>query len=141
MLSKEPHKTTDVKKENPVQNKEASCLKVSGLADPNVNEQTEAHDYDAFTGTVALTSDLSVNLQDLDFKVNSMMEKTTGKNIGQPLYRCRVCGKEARNGNLKIHIEANHLEGISIPCSLCQHNSRSRHGLGKHKMKYHGNET
>ena len=137
---KETHKTTAVKKEKPVQNKEANVFKSSGCANLNVNEETEVHEYDTFTGTVALTSNLSVDLQDLDVKVNSMMEKTLGKNIhGQPLYKCTLCGKEAKNGNLKIHIESNHLEGIFIPCNLCQHNSRSRGGLVQHKIKCHKN--
>ena len=142
MSKEKANKTTDVKKENPVKNKESGVLKSSGCADPNVKEQTMYLENYTFPGTIAMTSDFSVHLQDLDVKVNSMMEKTPGKNThGQPLYRCTVCGKEAKNGNLKIHIEGNHLEGISIPCTLCRYNSRSRRGLVDHKIKYHGNET
>ena len=116
MVSNElPHKTTDMKegkKENPLQNQ--------------------------FTGTVSLSSDLSVDFQDLDAKVTSMMEKTPGKNLHkQPLFRCTVCGKEAINGDMKKHIEANHLEGVSIPCNLCHHIARTRNGLRKHFAKVH----
>ena len=142
MMPEEGHKTIGIKRENPLQSKEASILKSPGFADPSVNEQREAQKYDTFTGTVALATESSVDLQDLDAKVNSMMEKTLGKNNhGQPLYRCKVCGKEAKSGNLKVHIESNHVEEISIPCSLCQHNSRSRQGLAQHKIKYHENGT
>ena len=106
-------------------------------SEQNVNEQKMSREYDSFTGAVELASDFSVDLQDLDIKVNSMMEKTPGKNIhGQPLYRCVVCGKEAKNGHLKIHIEANHLEGVSIQCSLCHHNSRTRETARVH-MRQH----
>ena len=34
-------------------------------------------------------------------------------------YLCKVCGKEGRDHHIKDHIEANHLEGIIIPCNLC----------------------
>ena len=65
--------------------------------------------------TVSLTSFFSGNFPELDEKCNSMMEKTPKTNPnGLPLYRCERCGKEATNSHLKKHIEANHLEGISV---------------------------
>ena len=33
--------------------------------------------------------------------------------------RCKVCGKEGISSAIKDQIEANHLEGIVIPCNLC----------------------
>ena len=60
-------------------------------------------------------------LQELDQKCLSMMEKTSGKNPrGNLIYRCNVCGKEDIVGNMKNHIEAKHLEGVSIPCNFCE---------------------
>ena len=142
MGSSERHKTTDMKKETPVQNREATVLKSSSRSKSNVTEQTNAHENETFTGTVALASDFSADLHDLDVKVNSMMEKTSRKNIHRlPLFRCTVCGKEAINGDLKKHIEANHLEGVSIPCYLCQHIARSTRGLQKHKTRHPANWT
>ena len=45
-----------------------------------------------------------------------MMKKTAIKQAnGSTLYKCVVCGKEAKSSHLKHHIEANHLEGISVP--------------------------
>ena len=51
---------------------------------------------DTLGGEVALTSNFSSgDLQELDGKCNSMMEKTSAKNArGYALYRCNVCGKE-----------------------------------------------
>ena len=88
--------------------------------------------------TVALTSYFSENFPELDKKCISMMEKTpkTSPN-GLPLYRCERCGKEAIIGNLKNHIEANHLEGISIPCNFCEKTFRARQALKKHMDKNH----
>ena len=80
----------------------------------------------------------SGNLQELDEKCNSMMEKTLKKSAhGQPLYKCGPCGKETTSGDLKKHIEANHLEGISIPCDFCENTFRSRDSLRNHNYKQH----
>ena len=87
---------------------------------------------------VALTSYFSGNVQELDEKCNSMMEKTLKKKAnGLPLYKCVPCGKEAISGDLKKHIEANHIEGISIPCDFCEKTFRSRDSFGKHLRHFH----
>ena len=39
--------------------------------------------------------------------------------------------------NMKRHIEANHLEGVSLPCDQCDKNARSRRDLTEHKRRYH----
>ncbi len=46
---------------------------------------------------------------------------------------CKVCGKEGKDQAIKDHIEVNHLEGIVIPCNLCDKTFRSRNGLKLHK--------
>ena len=53
-------------------------------------------------------------------RVISMMEKSQNY-LGRQGFaqRCKVCGKEGRGNHIKDHIEANHLEGIIIPCNLC----------------------
>ena len=61
-------------------------------------------------------------LQELDEKVKSMMEK--GENIssdGKAKTKiCKLCGKEGQSVAIRDHIEANHLEGVSLPCNLCE---------------------
>ena len=60
-------------------------------------------------------------MRELDEKCLSLMEKTSVKNArSQLIYRCKICGKEDINGNLKNHIENSHLEGVSIPCNFCE---------------------
>ena len=89
---------------------------------------------------VALKSNFNGDLQELDEKVVSMMERTENKNVhGQPIYQCTLCGKNGKNGQLKNHIEANHLEGVSIPCHLCQIKFRSRRALTTHIYENHRN--
>ena len=87
---------------------------------------------------VALASNFSSgDLQELDEKCISMMEKASRRNAHKmPLYRCKVCGKEDINGTLKRHIEANHLE-VSMQCNFCEKTFRSRHSLGEHTRRNH----
>ena len=78
------------------------------------------------------------DLVELEARVKSMMEKShnnlaDGRQLAD---RCKVCGKEGKNQNIKDHIEANHLEGISIPCNLCEKTFRSRNGLRLHKRQH-----
>ena len=69
------------------------------------------------------------NLEALDVKVKSLMEKSkncvpngtqangTPKQVMAFIYK--VCGKEGVSNAVGNHIEANHLEGISLPCAKC----------------------
>ena len=94
-----------------------------------------------------ISNQSSTNLQALDEKVKSMMEKGqqmifTGKRPnGTPMraksFICKVCGKEGKAGNIRAHIEANHLEGICVPCDICEKTFSSRESLRFHKSKFH----
>ena len=89
--------------------------------------------------TVAVQNDNSVDLEDLEERVKSMMEKSENKlaNGLQLADICKICGKEGKGNVVKAHIEANHLEGMTFPCNLCEKTSRSRHALNMHKFNYH----
>merc|ERR1712204_66636 len=71
--------------------------------------------------------------QELDDKVKSMMTKSQniGRN-GRKTDICTVCGKEGMGKDIMDHIEANHLEGVSLPCTYCKKMFRSRAGLRHH---------
>ena len=45
---------------------------------------------------------------------------------------CKICGKEGQATAMKDHIEANHLEGVSLPCNVCEKAFRSRQYLRRH---------
>ena len=87
------------------------------------------------------------DLQALDEKVKAMMEKSQnmipdGKQAnGTPMrvtaIICKVCGKEDKVIIIRDHIEANHLEGISIPCDHCDKAFGSRNSLRSHKIRFH----
>ena len=88
--------------------------------------------------TVAIPSNFSGNLDELEERVKSMMEKSQNKRANglQLADRCKVCGKEGHGTAIKDHIEANHLEGIVIPCNLCDKTFRSRPSLRDHKSRH-----
>ena len=100
----------------------------------------------AFT-TVAIPNHSSTDLQALDEKVKSMMQKglnmlPAGKHPnGTPKQKtswiCKVCGKEGLPFNIRSHIEAIHLEGICIKCGLCDKIFSSRPALTNHKSRSH----
>ena len=88
---------------------------------------------------VAIPKHLSGDLKELDEKVSSMMKKSENllPNGQRKAHICTVCGKEGHGNDIKKHIESNHLEGVSIPCNLCEKTFRSRRSHQSHMMQYH----
>ena len=84
---------------------------------------------------IAVSDFTSSDLQELDEKVKSLMEKSQNKTSDgtKRANICKVCGKEGQWVAIRDHIEANHLEGISLPCNICGKECRSRMLLRKHK--------
>ena len=88
-----------------------------------------------------------MEMQALDEKVKSIMAKSQNKiKIGTKLngtpmfgrsFICKVCGKEGQFTNIRDHIEAKHLEGISIPCNFCERTCISRYSLRYHTRRNH----
>ena len=92
----------------------------------------------------ALAIPSSGDFTELEEQIKSMMKKSEnhlpkrsdGKGAGFASI-CKVCGKEGNGIDIKRHIESNHLEGISLPCDLCENIFRSRRKLVHHKLKQH----
>ena len=63
----------------------------------------------------------SEDLKEVDKKVKSLMELSAKfiSNGKEKARICKVCGKEGERKAIRDHIEVNHLEGISLPCNLC----------------------
>ena len=78
-------------------------------------------------------------LEELSKKVKSMTSRSE-KRLGNGRQRgsiCNLCGKEGAPTSIRDHIEANHLEGISLPCRFCGRKCTSRHALTMHMLRKH----
>ena len=90
---------------------------------------------------VALMEKVPVSTEEMDDirnKTNELLERCDNGR-----YRCILCGKTSNGTSaqsrqqIQYHIEANHLEGISFPCQLCEESFRSRNALKCHKYAFH----
>ena len=109
-----------------------------------MNEVTYHSNKTEHNASLALpkTSVLSANLQELDETVKAMMETSEnmiviGKDYKRRAKICKVCGKEGHITDIKRHIEYSHLEGVSVPCNLCDEILKSRNALSVHISKNH----
>ena len=95
--------------------------------------------------SLTIPSSFSGVIEEVEKRVKSMMEKSKNKILHAQRYVaadvCKVCGKEGLGSHIKDHIEANHLEGIIIPCNLCDKTFRSRKGFRNHKSHYYTNNA
>ena len=88
------------------------------------------------TGSLAIQNKFSGDLEELEERVKSLMEKSQNKlSDGRKAFACKVCGKEDYKKNIKGHIEAKHFEGISLPCNICNRTFRSRYGIKQHNRQ------
>ena len=78
-------------------------------------------------GLIPVQSFVSTDVQELDTKVKSLMDLSANRaSNGHKAYVCKVCGKEGQWVAIRDHIESNHLEGVSLPCNVCEKTYRSR---------------
>ena len=84
---------------------------------------------------ISIPSFVPGNFQELDEKVKSMMEMSQNLDPSgtKKAKICKMCGKEGQGKVIRDHIEANHLEGVSLPCNVCGKEFRSRTNLRRHK--------
>ena len=82
----------------------------------------------------------SMEWNELDDKIQALMENSCPEKklpTNKVAYKCKVCGKEGQNSAIKEHIEANHLDGISISCNYCDKILATRHSLKQHTTMFH----
>ena len=77
----------------------------------------------------------TMNLQEFDEKVKSLMKKSQNK-ISDGTKRadiCKICGNEGQWVTIRDHIEAKHLEGFMLPCNICGNVFKMRSHLRRHR--------
>ena len=107
--------------------------KMASSLNTKIDDQSQVVPFDK-EPRISLPNFVSGDFKALDEKVKSMMEKsqnliTSGRKRADI---CKVCGKEGEGIAIRDHIEANHLEGVSLPCNVCGKVFRSRALLRKH---------
>ena len=109
------------------------------------DEPTTEHAKSAYkenTLVLPSTANLSGDLMELDEIVKSKMGTSEimildgGRQVRKGK-KYKVCGKEGRSIDIKRHIEANHLEGVSLPCNQCDKTFRSRDAVRQHVSRHH----
>jgi len=140
---------SDVEKEqeeDTIYNKPISKKKATQLPQPEsyTKKEVVTPNIDIFldkveTGTVAVTEySVSAELKDLDDTIKSMMIESENMTSNHGRARiCQMCGKEGTRHNIRDHIEANHITGVSHTCNICGKVVRSRKALSSHKSTYH----
>ena len=116
-----PEKNSEMKVEHPTK-----VLSKNFLLDNN------------YEGAIAIPKlTFSGDLNELDDQIKSMM--LVGPNMLQSSSTriCTVCGKEGHPRNIKDHIEANYIDGVSLPCTVCEKTFKSRASLRMHKVNQH----
>ena len=131
---------TEEKVGNFEEEKKTSTFSPVGGKIPKRPSPTRNIPNDGENRTVAIPGNFSGDLEELEERVKSLMEKSQNKIAnGQGhvfAVTCKVCGKEGLSRNMKDHIEANHIKGIIIPCDFCEKIFRSRNGLRLHKRQH-----
>ena len=116
----------------PAFNAETKNLKTSLKRHTSANASNTIVPAEANTA-VAIPNNYSGDIDQIEEMVKSMMEMSKNMFHKQRGHRCKVCGKEGKGNAIKDHIEANHIEGIVLPCNLCEKTFRSRKTLREHK--------
>ena len=132
------NETSEQMNPKPFRKKEKLILTNEPNLDPNVKQEPPNVENN-YEGSVSIPKFVSGDLQELEEKVKSMMEN--GQNIssnGRNRTRiCKLCGKEGQAINIGDHIEAKHLDGVSLPCNICEKTFRTRASLRHHAASKH----
>ena len=129
----------------PEKAKSSKCLQTKqDLVFKDIPEDTLSMDtLDPFQDTtVGLTDqEMITDVGTLDQQVKSMMTSSenflTDKNQQRRAKICNICGKEGKQTSIVNHIEAKHLNGVSLPCNDCGLSFTTRNTLAQHKSRAH----
>ena len=92
-------------------------------------EFISAHELQHDVNSTDLHNQLSVRVKSMMGKSKSIVRSDGTRRE----YSCHMCAKTGQWNTIRDHIEANHIEGISLPCKHCSKSFKSRDSLRKHK--------
>ena len=129
-------------KQNAMTGKYSFATSITGKREPTATPNTDALGIRPLK-ELPIQDYSGTDLSALEEKVKSIMEKgqnmipSGAKGMRRRSFICKMCGKEGLSKDNGDHIEANHLEGISIPCGSCGKTFSSRGSLGVHERRFH----
>lgn len=100
------------------------------------------HDPDTSSREMAVAEPAKIKISGdekrvLEEKINRNVEKAENG-----LFKCLLCGKEAKQKiQIQYHIEGIHMEGLSLPCSICERTFRSKNAFTIHKFREHNQKV
>ena len=107
-----------------------------------LSDENNRNHFGESDNTIALPASYNTrgDFQELDEQIKSMMgqSQNTLPN-GRKKKVCKVCEKEGDYRVIKDHIEAKHIEGVSIPCNSCDKIFSCRAFLQTHIQRKHNN--
>ena len=121
--------------------KEMTFEEITHKADMFQDKNLDSHGIEKGSQIAQTDAKVSVDLQELDETIRSMIEIgekiLTGSQAGQNFRICKVCRKQGYQSTIKDHIECNHIEGMFHFCDTCEKKFRSRRSLRSHKSTDH----
>ena len=96
----------------------AETFQREGILDTYNQEEDETEVKTLLASNIFLTGEL----HELDAKIKTMMVR--GQNLTSDGKKtatvCQFCGKEGHTTQIRDHIEANHIDGLVVPCNSCE---------------------
>ena len=126
---------------NGEQQKYRTCETKSNLMNNSLIYKAYSSEDQHTTRWSAVKQEYSSEFRVLDKQIETMISCSENVEKGKPVskvYNCKVCGKVDTKHHLGDHIEANHIDGIAIPCKLCEKYIKSRNAL-RHHVRTHSN--
>ena len=140
LLERDPLKKETIEGDGTNEKKTLSHAHSESTMDEYPNEPiNEAKTHPPFNEVLKTETKAGFSNENLRKMISSMMEKTSTAS-GKLLFSCKACGRETnRNTDIRKHIEAKHLVGVSFPCKICGKVLKTRNLVAVHMNRDHKN--
>ena len=140
LLERDPLKKEHIEGDGTNEKNTLSHAQSESTMDEYPNEPiNEAKTHPSFNEVLKTETKAGFSNENLRKMISSMMEKTSTAS-GKLLFSCKACGRETnRNTDIRKHIEAKHLVGVSFPCKICGKVLKTRNLVAVHMNRDHKN--
>ena len=140
LLERDPLKKEKIEGDGTNEKNTLSHAQSESSMNENPNEPiNEVKTHPSFNEVLKTEAKAGFSNENLRKMISSMMEKTSTAS-GKLLFSCKACGRETnRNTDIRKHIEAKHLVGVSFPCKICGKVLKTRNLVAVHMNRDHKN--